>query len=66
MTLGGLAAVVWLAFVPVTGTIAVPSVWRAEGFSTLFAPVPSRIAEVLVQPGQRVAAGDLLFRLEAP
>ncbi|NUB12710.1 HlyD family efflux transporter periplasmic adaptor subunit, partial [Azospirillum brasilense] len=66
MTLGGLTALVWLAFVPVTGTIAVPSVWRAEGFSTLFAPVPSRIAEVLVQPGQRVAAGDPLFRLEAP
>lgn len=66
VTLGGLTALVWLAFVPVTGTIAVPAVWRAEGFSTLFPPVPARIAEVLVQPGQRVAAGDLLFRLEAP
>ncbi|WP_448208455.1 HlyD family efflux transporter periplasmic adaptor subunit [Azospirillum sp. sgz302134] len=65
-TLTGLGALLWLATVPVTGTVTVPAVWRAESFATLFAPVPARMAEVLVQPGQRVAVGDLLYRLEAP
>ncbi|MBP2291536.1 HlyD family efflux transporter periplasmic adaptor subunit [Azospirillum rugosum] len=65
-TLCGLGGLLWLVLTPVAGSVAVPAVWRAEAFSTLFAPVPARMADVLVQPGQRVAAGDLLFRLEAP
>ena len=65
-TLAGLGGLIALLAMPITGTVPVPAVWRADSFSTVFAPVPSRMVEVRVQSGQRVEAGALLFRLEAP
>jgi propionyl-CoA carboxylase alpha chain len=41
----------------------VPGADAAEG--TLTAPLPGAVARVLVVPGQRVAAGDLLLTVEA-
>jgi propionyl-CoA carboxylase alpha chain len=41
----------------------IPSAESAEG--TLVAPLPGSIARVLVVPGQRVTAGDLLLTVEA-
>jgi pyruvate carboxylase len=32
--------------------------------TTLYAEKPARVAELLVQPGAQVEAGDLLIRLE--
>lgn len=66
LTVGGLAALVGLTVLPVTGTVAVPVVWRAAGFTTVYAPFPARLEETRVKPGQRVEEGDLLFRLAAP
>jgi propionyl-CoA carboxylase alpha chain len=40
-----------------------PSAEMSEG--TLLAPLPGAVARVLVVPGQRVAAGDLLLTVEA-
>ncbi|CAO3438006.1 HlyD family efflux transporter periplasmic adaptor subunit [Azospirillum doebereinerae] len=65
-TMAGLAVAVGLAVLPVTGTVSVPVVWRSSGFATVYAPFPARLEEALVKPGQRVAEGDLLFRLSAP
>jgi len=65
-TLAGLGGLVWLAAVPVAATVAVPAVWRAGAFATLYPPVPARVEEVLTAPGQRVGQGELLVRLSAP
>lgn len=62
----GLAALVGLTVLPVTGTVVVPVMWRAAGFATIYAPFPARLDGILVKPGQRVEEGDLLFRLAAP
>ncbi|MFV3077984.1 HlyD family efflux transporter periplasmic adaptor subunit [Niveispirillum fermenti] len=62
----GLAGLLLLALVPVAGTVSVPAVWRAADFTNLHAPVPARIIEVAARPGQPVAAGDLLLRLQSP
>ncbi|PWC45929.1 peptidase [Azospirillum sp. TSO22-1] len=66
MTGIGLAALVGLTVLPVTGTVPVPAVWRAARFTTVYAPFPARLEETLVKPGQRVGEGDPLFRLAAP
>ena len=66
LSAAGLAALVGLTVLPVTGTVSVPVVWRATGFTIVYAPFPARLEETRVKPGQRVAEGDLLFRLAAP
>ena len=65
-TLVGLAGIVGLVFTPVTATVAVPAVWQAREFTTVFAPAPAQIEAVPIRAGVRVAAGQPLFRLTAP
>jgi len=66
MTGLGLIALVAVTVLPVTGTVPVPVVWRAERFTIVYAPFPARLEETLVKPGQRVEEGDPLFRLSSP
>ncbi len=57
---------VWLLATPWQTRVGLPAIERAASYVTLYPPVPSRVASVEVVPGHRVAAGDILFRLEAP
>jgi len=55
-----------LLFVPWQGQLHLPALLEHPQHARLFAPLPGRIAEVLVQEGDPVAAGALLLRLEGP
>lgn len=61
-----LAGGLWLLATPWQTRVSLPAVARATDYATLFAPVPARIAVMTATPGQTVAAGTLLYRLEAP
>ncbi len=61
--LGGLGAVL---VVPWQGHIRAPVVMEAARTVTLYPPVPSRVASVLMAPGETVAAGATILRLESP
>ncbi|MFA7428659.1 MAG: HlyD family efflux transporter periplasmic adaptor subunit [Rhodospirillaceae bacterium] len=52
--------------VPWRSAIQVPAVLNAAVVSPLHTPVPGRIEEILVAPGQQVAAGKILIRLSSP
>jgi multidrug resistance efflux pump len=56
-------AVALVAF-PVPLSILAPAEIVAVNSETLRAPVDGVVAEVLVEPNQRVAAGDLIYRLD--
>ncbi|WP_341224294.1 biotin/lipoyl-binding protein [Loktanella salsilacus] len=55
-----------LTFVPLPGRIAVPALLDRADQQALYSSVAGRLVEVLVEDGQQVAAGDLLFVLENP
>ena len=55
-----------LAVVPWHSRISVPAVLRAASYATIYPPSPARIVEMNVATGQRVDAGAILYRLEAP
>lgn len=59
-----LVLVVWL--LPVSSQVMAPAVLRAENEQAVYAPFSSEVNSILVKPGQRVAAGDLLGVLEVP
>jgi putative peptide zinc metalloprotease protein len=59
-----LVFLVWL--VPVTSQVTAPAVLIASREQALFSPLPARVAEVLVRPGERVEEGQVLVRLESP
>lgn len=46
--------------------VVAPAVMKAAGQARIFSPFPARVAEVRVVSGQRVAVGEVLFRLESP
>jgi putative peptide zinc metalloprotease protein len=52
--------------VPWSRTIDAPALMRPHKHTSLFAPVPARIAAVQAEDKQKVMAGDVLFRLESP
>ncbi|WP_107851573.1 efflux RND transporter periplasmic adaptor subunit [Oceanimonas marisflavi] len=54
-----------LSLVPMRVTVSVPAILQAQSEQTLFAPEPAVIAEVLVQPGESVTAGQPLLRLDS-
>ncbi len=60
---GGLSAIL---LVPWSRTIDVPALMRPHQHTSLFAPVPARVAAVQAEDKQKVVAGDVLFRLESP
>lgn len=61
----GLAAVVALWFVPITSEVSAPGLLHAAQEQSVFPPFPARVTQVQVAPGQRVAAGDVLVKLES-
>jgi len=61
-----LAGGLWLLATPWQTRVALPAVLRAVDYTVLFPPEPARLAAIEVTQGQRVAAGQVLFRLEAP
>ncbi len=71
-TLGGVLAaaaatiLVIACIIPWRSTLQVPAVLDAAAASPLRTPVPARIDDVLVAPGQLVTAGDVLIRLSSP
>lgn len=65
-TLAGLGLVVWLVVTPWQSWVTLSAVLRASDYATLFAPVSARLVEVAAVSGQRVAAGQLIYRLESP
>ncbi len=60
---GGLIA---LLAVPWSRTIDAPALMRPHLHTSLFPPVPARVAAVQVKAKQAVTAGEVLFRLESP
>jgi len=66
VALAGLAGLVALAFVPWRGTVAAPALLRAAAQAELFVPVGAQLRERLVAEGQRVEAGQPLFRFGSP
>jgi len=55
-----------LLCLPWRSSIEAPALLKAARQASLYTPVGGRLAEVLVQPGERVRAGQALFVLDAP
>jgi len=66
LVLALLAGGLWLLVTPWQSRVALPAIERAVDYATLFPPVPARITEMSVSARQEVAAGAVLYRLEAP
>ncbi len=62
----GVAVILAILFVPWQGSVAVPAMLRGAELGAVHAKRAARIASIRVAPGDRVAAGDVLFGLEAP
>lgn len=61
-----LGAGLWLLLTPWQGRVVLPATLEAAEYTVLYPTAPARIQQVLVEPGQRVEAGDLLYVLESP
>ncbi|MGC2857214.1 HlyD family efflux transporter periplasmic adaptor subunit [Novispirillum sp. DQ9] len=66
VTLAVLAGLVAVLVVPWQSSVSVPAMHRAAEHAWLFPPVPARIATLTLEPGARVAAGEVLATLAAP
>lgn len=55
-----------LLCLPWRSSVEAPALLKAAQQSSLYTPVAGRLAQVLVQPGDRVLAGQPLFMLDAP
>ncbi|HEV7368351.1 HlyD family efflux transporter periplasmic adaptor subunit [Arenibaculum sp.] len=66
LTLAAVAAAVVLLAVPWRSTVSGAALMRAEQQSVLYAPEAARLERVLVRPGERVAAGQVLFAFSSP
>ena len=62
----GLGIGIYLVVAPWHSHVSVPAVLRAANYATIYPPSPARIADMTITTGQRVKAGELLYRLEAP
>ncbi len=62
--IAGLACLL-LAFMPVNASVTAPGRVVPDRPHYIFAPMDGIIRELYVQPGRRVAAGDILFRYDA-
>jgi putative peptide zinc metalloprotease protein len=66
MTAVGFGVVVASTLMPLHTSVSVPAVLQASSYTTIFAPTPGRLQQVLVRDGQVVKAGDALVVLENP
>lgn len=65
ISLSLMASVFALLFIPIQHSIEIPAVLHAKNYVRFYAPIPSKIEEVMVEQGQKVEKGDLLFRLSS-
>lgn len=61
-----LLALLLLAALPWRGHVEAPALLRAEQQALLLTPVGARLQAIEVEPGQSVAAGQIVLRLQAP
>lgn len=66
VSVGILASLMAVLFVPWSDRIHVPAVLEATPHATIYAPAAGKIVELAVHQGQRVQAGDPLVMVEAP
>ena len=55
-----------LVFIPLRTSISAPAVLQTASYTTIYAPTPGRISQVLIKDGQRVTAGEQIVVLENP
>lgn len=55
-----------LVFTPWSDSVRIPAILEAEQHTELYAPEAARIEGILVEAGQRVAADQILLKLQAP
>jgi putative peptide zinc metalloprotease protein len=65
-TLAVVLGALGLFVVPWSSVVQVPAVLEAANVARVFPPRPARVVSVHVKPGQVVAQGDVLVRLDAP
>lgn len=65
-TLAVLAGLMVLVVLPWRPSISMPAMLEAASFQEMFPPESARILSIDVRPGDRVEAGQVLFRLESP
>lgn len=65
-TLTGLGLAIALFATPLHWPVHAPALMRAERQTRLYAPADARLVEIAARPGEAVAAGALLHRLESP
>lgn len=66
ISLGALLALAALLVTPWQGHLALPARLEHAAHARIYPPTSGRLAQIQVQRGQAVAAGDPLFRLENP
>ena len=66
VSVGILASLMAILFIPWSDRIRLPAVLEATPHATIYTPAPGKIVELAVKPGQQVQAGDLLVMVEAP
>lgn len=66
VTLAIVGAGIALATIPWSTRVAIPAVMQSSELARIYPPRAARILHVLAKPGQRVAKGDVIARLEQP
>lgn len=66
VTLAAAAGLLAAVVIPWRSAVPAGALFRAEQQATVYNEQPARLAEILVGPGDAVAAGEVLFRLESP
>lgn len=66
MSAGALVALTAVLFVPWTDRISLPAVLESTPHATIYAPVPGKIVDLVLQEGRLVEKGDRLVMLESP
>ncbi len=66
LSVGVLACVIVVLFVPWSDRISLPAVLESTPHATIYAPAPGRIVELSVKEGRLVGVGDRLVALESP
>ncbi len=65
-TLSVLVLAGFAATAPIFTRVDVPAIVEPAEYERLFPPTASRLADILVKPGQKVSKGQVLFRFESP
>ena len=61
-----LALAVLTTGIPWNTRVAIPAILQAQGHTTIFAPAPAQLTEVMIEDGLQVVQGQVLARLASP